>query len=139
MLSTAALTTGPRSLMARLQTLPDVRKPRGVRHPYGTVLTIALAAIAVGCTSLLAMGNGPAGLPKNNWPPCTPPALKVATLLLVNPPSGAPCNGVMPRPWIDCWPSGWWSRVIAQTAVDEKSNEIPAMQPLLIPSSKPAR
>jgi hypothetical protein len=47
MLSTESLATGRRSLMARLATLPDVRKPRGVRHSYVTVLTITLAAIAV--------------------------------------------------------------------------------------------
>ena len=48
--------------MARLAVLPDVRKPRGVRHAYITILTIALAAIAAGCTSLLAIGEWAATL-----------------------------------------------------------------------------
>ncbi|MDA8194736.1 MAG: transposase family protein [Thermaerobacter sp.] len=42
---------GHRRLMTGLATLSDVRKPRGVRHPYATVLTIALAAIIAGCSS----------------------------------------------------------------------------------------
>ncbi len=35
MLSTAAWTTEPRSLMADPQSLPDEAKSRGVRHPTG--------------------------------------------------------------------------------------------------------
>jgi hypothetical protein len=35
-------------LLLRLRRLPDVRKPRGIRHPYFTVLTIAIAALLGG-------------------------------------------------------------------------------------------
>lgn len=36
------------NLLLRLRQLPDVRKPRGIRHPYFTVLTIAIAALLGG-------------------------------------------------------------------------------------------
>ena len=36
------------NLLLRLRRLPDVRKPRGIRHPYFTVLTIAIAALLGG-------------------------------------------------------------------------------------------
>lgn len=35
-------------LLMRIRKLPDARKPRGVRHPYFTVLTIAIAALLGG-------------------------------------------------------------------------------------------
>ena len=35
-------------LLLRLRRLPDVRKPRGIRHPYFTVLTIAIAGLLGG-------------------------------------------------------------------------------------------
>ncbi len=35
-------------LLLRLRRLPDFRKPRGIRHPYFTVLTIAIAALLGG-------------------------------------------------------------------------------------------
>lgn len=35
-------------LLLRIRQLPDIRKPRGVRHPYFTVLTIAIAALLGG-------------------------------------------------------------------------------------------
>ena len=56
MLSTESLTAARRSLMAWLQALAEVRKTREVRHPYGTVLTIA-----AGCVSLLAIAERAGG------------------------------------------------------------------------------
>lgn len=169
MLSTAALTTGPRSLMARLQTLPDVRKPRGVRHPYGTVLTIALAAIAVGCTSLLAIGEWARGLTqeqlatlhaarfKGRYIAPSESAIRRALqrsdaealdrwlaewMAEHGPPKAIACDGktvrgsgnatTQPRHLVAAVVHGT-TRVIAQTAVDEKSNAIPARPPLLDP------
>jgi hypothetical protein len=61
-LTSEALVTAPTSLYARLGTVPDARKPRGVRHRYQTILTIALAAVATGATSLLAIGQWAAQL-----------------------------------------------------------------------------
>ena len=84
-------------MMARLHTLPNVRKPRGVRHAYGTVLAIALAAIAVGCTSLLAIGEWASGLSQEQLA-----TLKGATFPRVNPPFGERYNGARRRSWIVC-------------------------------------
>ena len=61
-LGTPALVTAPNSLYQRLGTLPDARKPRGIRHSYQTILTLALAAVATGVTSLLAIGQWAADL-----------------------------------------------------------------------------
>ena len=58
-----ALTTKQmESLQELLRTLPDCRRPRGVRHPYRTVLTIALAAVLCGARSFAAMGEFAAAL-----------------------------------------------------------------------------
>lgn len=168
-LSAQSLTTGPQSLMARLNTLVDVRKPRGVRHPYGTVLTIALAAIAAGCTSLLAIGEWAGGLTqeqlatlhaarfKGRYIPPSESAIRRAlqrsdaealdrTLEQWMAEQGIPnaiaCDGktvrgsgnatTKPRHLVSAVIHGT-TRVVAQTAVDEKSNEIPAMRTLLDP------
>lgn len=50
------------SLQQMLQDLPDCRKPRGVRHRYWTVLTIALAAVLSGARSFAAIGEFAAAL-----------------------------------------------------------------------------
>jgi len=167
MLSTESLATGPRSLMARLSTLPDVRKPRGVRHPYGTVLTIALAAIAAGCSSLLAIGEWASGLTqeqlatlhaarfKGRYIPPSESAIRRALqrshaevldrlleewMAEQGTPAAIACDGktvrgsgnatTKPRHLVSAVIHGT-TRVIAQTAVDEKSNEIPAVHTLL--------
>lgn len=169
MLSAESLATGPRSLMARLNTLPDVRKPRGVRHAYGTVLAIALAAIAAGCTSLLAIGEWASGLSqeqlatlkaarfKGRYIPPSESAIRrtlqrskaeeLDSLLEEwmaeqGTPAAIACDGktvrgsgnatTKPRHLVSAVIHGTTS-VIAQTAVDEKSNEIPAMRTLLEP------
>jgi hypothetical protein len=40
-----------------LRTLPDGRKPRGIRHPYRAVLTISLAGVLCGAKSYVALGE----------------------------------------------------------------------------------
>ena len=167
MVSTESLTTGRRSLMARLQTLPDVRKPRGVRHAYGTVLTIALAAIAAGCTSLLAIGEWASGLTqeqlatlhaarfKGRYVPPSESAIRRAVqrsdadaldrileewMAEQGIPNAIACDGktvrgsgnatTAPRHLVSAVLHGT-TRVVAQTAVDQQSNEIPAMYDLL--------
>ncbi len=40
-----------------LRTLPDGRKPRGIRHPYRAVLTISLAGVLCGARSFIALGE----------------------------------------------------------------------------------
>ena len=58
-----ALTTKQmESLQELLRTLPDCRMPRGVRHPYRAVLTIALAAVLCGAKSYTALGEFAASL-----------------------------------------------------------------------------
>ncbi len=167
--STAALATAPRSLMARLATLPDVRKQRGIRHAYVTLLTIALAAIAARCTSLLAVGEWAAGLTqdqlgalkaarfKGRYIPPSESAIRralqrsdadaldrilTAWMAEYGSPDAIACDGktlrgsgsetAKPRHLVAAVIHGT-TRVIAQTAVDEKSNETPAMYPFLEP------
>lgn len=58
-----ALTTKQvESLQEMLRTLPDCRMPRGVRHPYRTVLAIALAGVLCGARSYTALGEFSASL-----------------------------------------------------------------------------
>lgn len=58
-----ALTTKQmESLQALLRKLPDHRHPRGLRHSYYTVLTIALAAVLCGARCFKAMGEFSASL-----------------------------------------------------------------------------
>lgn len=167
MISTESLTTGRRSLMARLATLPDVRKPRGVRHPYVTILTIALAAIAAGCTRLLAIGEWARGLSqeqlailqagrfKGRYVPPSESAIRWTLqqsdadaldgiledwMAEQGVPNAIACDGktvrgsgsdtAKARHLVSAVVHGT-TRIIAQTAVDEKSNEIPAMSPVL--------
>ncbi len=40
---------GDLGLIARLQALPDHRKPRGIRHPLSSILTVCVAAMLSGC------------------------------------------------------------------------------------------
>lgn len=40
---------GDQGLIARLQRLPDHRKPRGIRHPLSSILTVCVAAMLSGC------------------------------------------------------------------------------------------
>ena len=167
MLSAESLATGRRSLMARLATLPDVRKPRGVRHSYVTVLTITLAAIAAGCTSLLAIDEWASGLTqdqlatlqaarfKGRYIPPSESAIRRTLqrsdaealdgilqdwMAEQGVPDAIACDGktargsgnatTKARHLVSAVVHGT-TRVIAQTAVDEKSKEIPAMYPLL--------
>jgi len=53
-----ALTTKQmESMQEMLRSLPDCRHPRGVRHIYWSVLTIALAAVLCGARSFAAVGE----------------------------------------------------------------------------------
>ena len=45
-----------------VRNLPDCRKPRGIRHRYYAVLTIALAAVLSGARSFIAIGELAAAL-----------------------------------------------------------------------------
>lgn len=57
-MNTKALTTKQmEGMQAMLRSLPDCRHPRGVRHMYWTVLTIAIAAVLCGARSYTAMGE----------------------------------------------------------------------------------
>ena len=40
---------GDLGLIARLQALPDHRKPRGIRHPLSSILAVCVAAMLSGC------------------------------------------------------------------------------------------
>jgi hypothetical protein len=53
----ALTTTQLENLRQLLKSLPDCRQPRGVRHRYWTVLTIALAGVLCGAKSFLALGE----------------------------------------------------------------------------------
>lgn len=53
-------------LLQRLRRLPDCRKPRGIRHPYFTVLTISIAAILSGAKTFIAIGEWAARLSQNH-------------------------------------------------------------------------
>jgi len=97
MISLRSVVSGRRSLMERLAAVPDVRKPRGVRHPYVTVLTIALAAIAAGCTSLLAIGEWASHLTQEQLATLQAARFKGSMCRPRNRPFGACCNGRMPR------------------------------------------
>jgi len=50
------------SLYARLRALPEHRKPRGLRHPLDSSLTIAIAAVIAGANSYLAIAEWAARL-----------------------------------------------------------------------------
>ncbi len=166
-LSSESLTTGRRSLRARLHALPDVRKPRGVRHPYGTILTIGLAGLAAGCTRLLAMGEWAGGLTqeqlatlqatrcKGRYIAPSESAIRRALqrsnaealddifegwMAEHGVPAAIACDGqtvrgsgtatTIPRHRVSAVVHGT-TRVIAQPEVDQKSNEISAMYPVL--------
>ena len=62
-MNTKALTTKQmESMQVMLRSLPDCRHPRGVRHLYWSVLTIALAAVVCGARSYTSMGEFAASL-----------------------------------------------------------------------------
>lgn len=48
---------GHGALIEALSALVDPRRRRGVRHPVGYVVALALCAILTGCTSLVAIGE----------------------------------------------------------------------------------
>lgn len=52
-------------LLLRLRKLPDVRKPRGIRHPYFTVLTIAIAALLGGGKTYASLAEWAGRLTQN--------------------------------------------------------------------------
>ncbi|MHB8395052.1 MAG: ISAs1 family transposase [Candidatus Dormibacteria bacterium] len=49
--------SSPTGLLARLQALPDPRKPRGVRHRLASILLVAAAAAISGASSFTAIGE----------------------------------------------------------------------------------
>ncbi len=167
MTSLQSVVSERRSLMERLAAIPDVRKPRGLRHPYVTVLTIALAAIAAGCTSLLAIGEWASHLTqeqlatlkaarfKGQYVPPTESTIRrvlqrtdaealdrvlAAWMAEHGRPEAIACDGktvrgsgnatTKPRHLVSAVVHGT-TAVVAQTAVDEKSNEIPAIYTVL--------
>ena len=54
----------PVGLLARLKSVPDPRKPRGIRHPLAVILGIAVLATLRGATSLVAIGEVSKELPQ---------------------------------------------------------------------------
>ena len=44
-------------LKKTLKSIPDARKPRGLRHPQVSVLSIAICAVLGGCRSFLAISE----------------------------------------------------------------------------------
>ncbi len=52
-------------LLLRIRQLPDVRKPRGIRHPYFTVLTIGIAALLGGEKTFAALAEWAERLTQN--------------------------------------------------------------------------
>ncbi|CAG4902577.1 unnamed protein product, partial [Acidithrix sp. C25] len=56
---------GDLGLIARLQTLPDHRKPRGIRHPLSSILTVCVAAMASGCHNATEIAEWAADLPED--------------------------------------------------------------------------
>jgi len=51
-------------LLARLESVPDPRDPRGIRHRLAVILAIAVLATLRGATSLVAIGEVAAELPE---------------------------------------------------------------------------
>ncbi|MGC8501381.1 MAG: ISAs1 family transposase, partial [Leptospirillia bacterium] len=56
---------GLSGLWNQLDTLPDPRKKRGIRHPQLIVLKIVIAGILTGCTNVKALGEWAAHLAKD--------------------------------------------------------------------------
>ena len=52
-------------LFTILRSLPDHRKAKGLRHPFVSVLTIAIAALLAGAKSYIAIAEFAAGLSQN--------------------------------------------------------------------------
>jgi predicted transposase YbfD/YdcC len=50
-----------------LETVPDPRRARGRRHGLATVLALALGAVLAGATSLAAIGDWAADVPRWSW------------------------------------------------------------------------
>jgi hypothetical protein len=48
--------------MSLLESVPDPRKPRGLRHRLPTILAVGIAAVAAGARSFVAIGEWVAGL-----------------------------------------------------------------------------
>ena len=51
-------------LLARLESVPDPRDPRGIRHRLAVILSIAVLATLRGATSLVTIGEVAAELPE---------------------------------------------------------------------------
>jgi hypothetical protein len=51
-----------------LSTVTDPRDRRGVRHQLATVLTLAVAAVAAGARSVVAIARWAGDLPRAYWP-----------------------------------------------------------------------
>jgi hypothetical protein len=48
--------------MSLLESVPDPRKPRGLRHRLPAILAVGIAAVAAGARSFVAIGAWAAGL-----------------------------------------------------------------------------
>ena len=53
----------PAALLAALNTVPDPRKPRGLRHSLPGILAIAACAVIAGARSFVAIRMGRRGHP----------------------------------------------------------------------------
>ncbi|WP_222109789.1 ISAs1 family transposase [Streptomyces cupreus] len=77
----------------RLVSLPDPRRRRGVRHPFVSVLLIAVCAVLAGARSYAAIGQWAAGAPQDTL---TRLGARAATALMVRiPPSAATIRRVI--------------------------------------------
>jgi hypothetical protein len=67
------MTTSPRTgdvpvaVWHVLDTVPDPRRARGRRHSLATVIALAWGAVLAGATSLAAIGDGAADVPRWSW------------------------------------------------------------------------
>lgn len=56
---------GDQGIIAKLQTLPDHRKARGIRHPLSSILTVCVAAMLSGCHNATEIAEWAADLPED--------------------------------------------------------------------------
>src|SRR5574341_1391555 len=159
---------GEGGLLAVLRSLPDPRKPRGVRHPVSAILATATCACLAGARSVEAIAQWAAELSREAWqrlggtrprPPSEPTFRRVLQRLdaaafdraigawLATQP-GRPGlagkgiavdgktlrgahDGAKKAPHLLSAVLHEEGLVLAQRAVEEKTNEIPHLQPLL--------
>lgn len=85
-----------RDLLEALATVPDPRKPRGIRHTLVSVLAVAAAAVVAGARSYLAAGQ---------WAAHAPDPVLGALQVRIHPRTElfvAPCESTIRRVLQDC-------------------------------------